>query len=71
MRAIAAESRDLVYIDVVTPMLAADGTPRADIFIDDRLHMNAKGYAIWRQRVASSLETAKTSASPHCPAAKR
>lgn len=37
------------YADVYSSMLKADGTPREDIFIGDNLHMNAKGYAIWKK----------------------
>lgn len=37
------------YIDVYTPMLQPDGNVMTDIFKADNLHMNAKGYAIWKQ----------------------
>lgn len=40
------------FIDIFTPMLDAQGNPREDLFIEDRLHMNAKGYAIWREVIA-------------------
>lgn len=36
------------FADVYSAMLKADGSPMEDIFINDRLHMNAKGYAIWK-----------------------
>ena len=36
------------YIDIFTPMLEADGTPRAGLYGPDRLHMNEAGYALWR-----------------------
>lgn len=38
----------LVYVDVAGPMLQEDGSVKEDIFLSDGLHMNAKGYAIWR-----------------------
>ena len=44
----AATDPRLTYVDVFTPMLAADGKPREELFREDRLHMNARGYAIWR-----------------------
>lgn len=47
------------FIDVATPMLDADGRPRAELFIEDRLHMNADGYALWRKVVAPYLEAAR------------
>ena len=37
------------YIDVYTAMLDADGSAMADLFVRDKLHMNAKGYAIWQR----------------------
>lgn len=35
------------YLDVFLPMLDAQGRPREELFIDDQLHMNSSGYAIW------------------------
>ncbi len=43
------------YIDVFTAMLGPDGQPKPDIFVADRLHMNPKGYAIWRAIVGPHL----------------
>lgn len=42
----------LVYVDVFTPMLNAAGQPRPELFLEDGLHMNARGYAIWRDLIA-------------------
>lgn len=36
------------FADVYSKMLKADGTVMEDIFINDNLHMNAKGYKIWQ-----------------------
>lgn len=55
VRAEAARMRDVAFIDVATPMLGADGKPRPELFGDDGLHMNAAGYALWRQVVAPYL----------------
>jgi lysophospholipase L1-like esterase len=43
------------YIDVYHAMLQPDGTPIPDIFIQDKLHMNAKGYAIWQKIIEPYL----------------
>lgn len=45
----------LTYLDIATPMLGDDGTPRPNIFLDDNLHMNRKGYEIWRDTVRPTL----------------
>ena len=37
----------LLFIDVFTPMLGADGEPRKELFVSDGLHLNAKGYELW------------------------
>ena len=46
----------LLYIDTATPMLDADGIPRDDLFLDDGLHMNAKGYRLWTEILAPHLD---------------
>jgi lysophospholipase L1-like esterase len=53
IRQIAESSSDLTFIDVVTPMLG-DGQPQ-DLYVEDGLHMNAAGYAIWRGLVRDAL----------------
>lgn len=42
----AADSRRR-FIDVTPAMLGADGLPKPEIFVADRLHMNRKGYELW------------------------
>ena len=44
------------FIDVFPLMLGADGLPKPDIYVADRLHMNASGYAIWREAVGPHLK---------------
>jgi lysophospholipase L1-like esterase len=43
------------FIDVYHPMLNPDGTPIRDIFIEDNLHMNSKGYIIWQKQIKPYL----------------
>lgn len=49
------QQRGTVFIDVYHKMLQKDGTPLPGIFLDDKLHMNAKGYAIWKKMIAPYL----------------
>jgi len=49
VRAYANEHPLVDYVDVFTPMLAADGSPRAELFRKDALHLNDQGYALWRR----------------------
>jgi lysophospholipase L1-like esterase len=43
------------FVNVWDAMLGPDGQPMPDIFIQDRLHMNAKGYAIWQKIIEPYL----------------
>lgn len=43
------------YIDVWTPMLGPDGNPRPEIFREDKLHMNADGYEIWKRVIGKKI----------------
>jgi lysophospholipase L1-like esterase len=49
VRNFAAKDPRLLYIDTYTPMLGADGKPRKELFVEDGLHMNDAGYALWRE----------------------
>lgn len=44
------------FIDVITPMLDAQGRPRAELYGPDRLHMNAAGYALWREVIGPYVQ---------------
>jgi len=43
------------FIDVSAAMLNARGQPRRELFRWDRLHMNAKGYALWTATIKPVL----------------
>ena len=45
----------LSFIDVFPHMLGRNGQPRPDIYVADRLHMNARGYEIWKKIVGDHL----------------
>lgn len=56
--AIAAYVKDqphLKFIDTFSKMLGSDGQPLPDIFVADKLHMNAEGYKIWARVVRPFL----------------
>jgi lysophospholipase L1-like esterase len=48
----------LAFINVFPHMLGEDGQPRPEIFVQDRLHMNAKGYELWTRIVRPFLAEA-------------
>lgn len=56
LEALAENDSDLWFIDVFTPMLDGAGQPRAELFGSDMLHMNATGYALWKNIVGAMLD---------------
>jgi lysophospholipase L1-like esterase len=52
IRAYAQDQPNVAFIDVYTPMLDASGSPRAELFRADALHLNADGYALWKRVIA-------------------
>jgi lysophospholipase L1-like esterase len=51
------KDKRLLYVDVWTPMLDENGEPKKDIFLGDRLHLNAAGYKIWRETLLPHIKT--------------
>jgi lysophospholipase L1-like esterase len=51
----ARHPASLRFVDVWHPMLNANGEPRPELFLDDKLHMNAAGYALWTPLVTAAL----------------
>lgn len=47
VREYAAKEEGIDFLDVYLPMLDGKGQPREELFLDDHLHMNRSGYAIW------------------------
>ncbi len=47
---------NLDYIDAASPMLGADGKPRPELLVKDRLHCNADGYKVWTKIVRPYLK---------------
>ena len=46
----------LQFINVFPRMLGEDGQPRPEIFVADRLHMNERGYQLWKEIVGPHLD---------------
>jgi len=49
------KQKNTQFLDVHSVMLDSNGEVFKDIFIADKLHMNAKGYAIWQKIIAPTL----------------
>ena len=44
------------FIDVYKDMIDDEGKPRQELFLDDNLHMNKTGYAIWKKEIEPYLK---------------
>jgi lysophospholipase L1-like esterase len=55
IRKFLSTKRNAVFVDVYHKMLTREGRPMPDIFLDDKLHMNAKGYHIWQKQLQPYL----------------
>jgi lysophospholipase L1-like esterase len=53
--------KGLDYLDIATPMLDKAGRVRAELFLNDRLHMNAMGYNVWIPVIKPPLMALKDS----------
>jgi lysophospholipase L1-like esterase len=55
IRKFLKKNKNTAFVDVYHPMLAKNGRPLRDIFREDLLHMNEKGYDIWKQAITPYL----------------
>ncbi|MFA5816113.1 MAG: TIM barrel protein [Bacteroidales bacterium] len=46
---------NVYYLDVWNKMIDIDGKPKSDLFFEDGLHLNRKGYDIWKEVVGEFL----------------
>lgn len=53
--AACAQDPRCAFVDVFPAMLDAQGGPRPELYVGDRLHLNADGYAIWKQLLTPLL----------------
>jgi len=49
------KDKKAIFADVYSKMLNENGSPMDAIFLSDSLHMNAKGYAIWKKVLGKVL----------------
>jgi lysophospholipase L1-like esterase len=58
---LASMNGQVKYVDVATPMLRpkvgeSESPPSKDLFLDDGLHLNARGYDIWNETLSPVIE---------------
>ena len=55
VKAFLKNEKNAGFIDVYSTMLDAKGKVKEDLFVEDRLHLNEKGYAIWKKIILPYL----------------
>ena len=58
----------LTFVDIWGEMLGASGQPRPELFVEDQLHMNERGYAIWARVLRPVVEREFKAAGTEVPA---
>jgi len=61
------KQKDIRFLDVHTAMLTTGGEIRPELYIGDRLHMNEKGYEIWKNLLFPLLLPVKVPEVPGTP----
>jgi GDSL-like Lipase/Acylhydrolase family len=55
IREICESHRNTYYIDTEKYFTNASGLPRSELFLEDKLHLNPEGYAIWTGVIKNEL----------------
>jgi len=50
-----SKEKNTSFVNIWDDMLGPDKKPDPSLFIEDMLHMNAKGYAIWQKKIEPEL----------------
>lgn len=56
LAALADELDNVIFIHTEDLFLSADGVPKDELFVSDRLHLSPAGYALWTNRLRSYLD---------------
>lgn len=59
MKSYCEKTSNLYFVDTVPPYLDAAGQPKPEWFVEDQLHLNAKGYEVWNGLIKSEIERIK------------
>ena len=47
---------NLYFVETATAFLTAEGLPRTELFVEDQLHLNQQGYALWSRLIKQEIE---------------
>lgn len=54
IKSFLSNQKNTAFIDIFTPMIE-NGKSRPELFVEDQLHLNEKGYALWEEKVRPYL----------------
>ena len=55
LRKVALTTPNTYFIPTASNFLNAEGQPRSELFVDDKLHLNADGYTLWSRLIKRRL----------------
>jgi lysophospholipase L1-like esterase len=58
IRVFCAGDRRLFFADLAAPLLGPDGRPKSELFLSDKLHLNANGYEVWSKALTPIMQKA-------------
>jgi lysophospholipase L1-like esterase len=58
IRAFCAEDRRLFFADLAAPLLGPHDRPNGELFLSDKLHLNANGYEVWSKALGPIMQKA-------------
>jgi len=61
IKAYSDKNKKLFFADLAAPLIGKNGKPDDSLFLEDLLHLNEKGYAVWTSILKSVIKAANKS----------
>ena len=56
IKAYCDKTEHLYFVETAEAFLSDEGYPRTELFVEDQLHLNAQGYALWSSLIKNEIE---------------
>lgn len=56
IKAYCERTNNLYFVETAAAFLDDQGNPRTELFVEDQLHLNPKGYAVWSSIIKKEIE---------------
>ena len=56
IKAYCDKTEQLYFVETAEAFLTTEGYPRTELFVEDQLHLNAQGYALWSGLIKNEIE---------------